>query len=321
MAPMSRERELRSELPSEFTARLHEIDGRRANAIMASFDVAKRPCLWLNPLRADPTETLDAIADSGIELRPLRWMDAAYLARSQDRESLVHCAAFARGEIYLQNPSSLLAARLIAPRPDEEVLDLAAAPGGKTIQMAAMMANRGRVAAVESVKRRFFRMKANLERAGVANVVPYLMDGRQVGRKTPERFDRVLLDAPCSSEGRFRVSKPSSFRHWSMRKVRECARKQRALIRSALQALKPGGRLLYCTCSFAPEENELVIQHVLDRMGDEIDIARVDIPVPNATPGLARWRDKALDPRLERAVRVVPDEAFDGFFLCLLEKR
>ncbi|MEE9255420.1 MAG: RsmB/NOP family class I SAM-dependent RNA methyltransferase [Pseudomonadales bacterium] len=314
---MSHEREL----PSEFAARLHEIHGHRARQVMASFDVAKRPCLWLNPLVADPAETLEEIVDSGIELEALPWMGDAYLARPQDRGSLVHSSAFERGAIYLQNPSSLLAARLLAPHRDEEILDLAAAPGGKTIQLAAMMANRGRVAAVESVKARFFRMKANLERASVAIVVPYLMDGRAVGRKTPGRFDRVLLDAPCSSEGRFRVREPSSFRHWSMRKVRECARKQRGLLRSALQALKPQGRLLYCTCSFAPEENELVIQHALERIGETIDVVRVDVPIPNTLPGLTRWRHKALDPRLERAVRVIPDEAFDAFFLCLLEKR
>lgn len=309
-----------SELPREFTARLSEIDPARAGAILSSFEIAKRPCVWLNSMVGDPEDTRGEIAALGVELERLPWVRDACLARARDRDALVHAPAFARGAFYLQNPSSLLAPQLLAAREHEEILDLAAAPGGKTIQLAAMMANRGRIAAVESVKGRYYRMKANLERSGVANAALYLMDGRAVGRKTPERFDAVLLDAPCSSEGRFRAREPSSFRHWSLRKVRECSRKQRGLIKSALRALKPGGRLLYCTCSFAPEENELVIQHALDAMGPTLQVVNVDVPILNISPGLTRWRDKALDPRLDRAVRIIPNAAFDAFFVCLLEK-
>lgn len=318
---MSRKRELRAGLPAEFLDRLEEIHGERLHQVVVSFDTAKRPCLWLNPILADPAVTLIALRELHIELEPLEWMTGVYLARGRDREILVHSALFERGEIYLQNPSSLLAPRLLAPRPGEEILDLAAAPGGKTIQLAVMMEGRGRLAAVESVKTRFFRMQANLRRAGVSNVVCYLMDGRSVGRKTPGRFHRVLLDAPCSSEGRFRAGEPRSFRHWSMHKVRDSARKQRRLILSGLEALQSGGRLLYCTCSFSPEENELVIQHALDRLGEEVDVSVLDLPMTNSLRGLTQWQGKVLDPRLENAVRVLPDEAYDGFFLCLLEKR
>jgi 16S rRNA (cytosine1407-C5)-methyltransferase len=109
----------------------------------------------------------------------------------------------------------MLAPLALAPRPGETVLDLAAAPGGKTLQLAALMQNSGRLSAVEAVKGRFFRLRANLERGGVTNARTFLMDGRAVGRKCPEMFDRVLLDAPCSSEARFSRLDPRSWAHWS----------------------------------------------------------------------------------------------------------
>ncbi|MEJ2132214.1 MAG: RsmB/NOP family class I SAM-dependent RNA methyltransferase [Gammaproteobacteria bacterium] len=310
-----------NELPSEFLVRLQEIYGPRARDVVASMQSEKRPCIWLNPLVGEAAHTFAALVDLGVALEPLGWMPETYLSHARDREGLVRSAVFTQGAIYLQNASSLLASRMLAPQPGEEVLDLAAAPGGKTIQLAAMMENRGRLAAVESVKGRFFRMRANLERAGVCNAVTYLMDGRSVGRKTPGRFQRVLLDAPCSSEARFRVTDPGSYGHWSLKKVRECARKQRGLIASALEALVSGGRLLYCTCAFSPEENELVVQHALERFEGSVAVLPIEVPIPNVSPGLAEWRGTALDARLAKAVRVIPDEAFDGFFMCLLEKR
>ena len=124
-------------------------------------------------------------------------------------------------------------------KPEESVLDLAA--GGKTLQMACMMNNQGALSAVEPVKNRFFKLKANLEQQGASFVKTYLTDGRTVGGKCPERFDRVLLDAPCSSESRFTQLNPDSWSHWSIKKVKEVARKQKKLLMSALYSLKPGG--------------------------------------------------------------------------------
>jgi 16S rRNA (cytosine1407-C5)-methyltransferase len=225
-----------------------------------------------------------------------------------------------KGDIYPINPSSVLAVLALAPQPDEEVLDLAAAPGGKTLLMAAAMENRGRIAAVEPVKSRFHRMRANLDRCGVRNVEFYLSDGRGVGRKVGERFDAVLLDAPCSSEARFRLDDPTSYAHWKPRKIREVGRKQKALLRSAFNALKPGGRMIYCTCAFAPEENEIPLDYLLRREA-AARLESISVVCPQFIPGLTRWRAKDLHSDLRRAVRVLPDELWDGFFICKIVKR
>jgi 16S rRNA (cytosine1407-C5)-methyltransferase len=187
--------------------------------------------------------------------------------------------------------------------------------------MAAAMDNSGRISAVEPVRARFHRLKANLARCGVANARLYLKDGRRVGRLVPERFDRVLLDAPCSTEAGFRAGAPQTWRHWGPRKLRETSRKQRGLILSAFQALRPGGVLVYCTCSFAPEENEAVVDHLLAEAGSSCRTEPVDLPpVVPVRPALARWEGRSFHPGVARAARILPDARFEGFFLCRLRK-
>ena len=141
-----------------------------------------------------------------------------------------------------------------------------------------------------------------------------------MGALTPERFDRVLLDAPCSSEARFDLNDPDSMAHWSPGKVREVAHKQKRLLLSAIHALKPGGVLVYSTCSFAPEENECIVHAALHKLGDAVEVTPVEIPVLHQ-PGLTEWDGKMLNPQLAHSVRVLPDSLVDGFYLARLVKQ
>jgi 16S rRNA (cytosine1407-C5)-methyltransferase len=247
---------------------------------------------------------------------PLAGVDGCYSVPAAEREQLLEHPAVLTGACYPMNPSSVMAARALAVTGSMEVLDLAAAPGGKTLILAMDMENRGRIAAVEPVRGRFHRMRANLSRLGVTNVQYYQADGRGIGRKVPERFDRVLLDAPCSSEARIRLQDPASYAHWKPRKVKETSRKQRGLIRSAYQALKRGGEMIYCTCAFSPEENELVVDHLL-RAEPEAVLLSLSGP---GVPGLTSWNGRPLEPHLARCRRVLPDEVFDGFFIARIAK-
>jgi len=210
---------------------------------------------------------------------------------------------------------------VLDPQPGEEVLDLAAAPGGKTLHLAARMGNQGRIAAVEAIRERFYKLRTLLQRHGATMVDTYLADGRSIGRKTPERFDRVLLDAPCSCESRFAPSQPDSCRYWSPRKIKESARKQKGLLRSAADCLRPGGTLLYCTCTFAPEENELVVASLLDDVGDAMEVVPFDSPVANVQPGLTEWEGRPLPYTLRHSLRILPTAQMDAAYLCKLVKR
>ncbi len=240
-----------------------------------------------------------------------------------DRDSLTRHPATTAGVWYPMDPSSVVAAQSLDAAPGEEILDLAAAPGGKTVVIANAMSNRGRIAAVEPGRRRFHRMKANLERCGVTIAQSYLADGRSIGRKVPQRFDRVLLDAPCSSEARIRPDRPETFAHWSSRKIAESVRKQRGLMRSAYRALKPGGRLVYCTCSFAPEENEGVVAYLLRReAGASIAPLEAQQRYPDITTvaGLAHYGGREFPSAMAGAVRIIPDATFGGMFVCVIVK-
>ena len=184
--------------------------------------------------------------------------------------------------------------------------------------MAALMDNRGKLSVVEPIKPRMYRLAANLKRLGVSISKIYLMDGRKVGRKVPDRFDCVMLDAPCSSDSRIRVDDPESWKYWSPRKVKEQSRKQRGLIISAYQSLKPGGVMLYCTCSFSPEENEAVVTHLLE--STDASLAEIEMPFDNWTPGFDSFQGNDFDPSVRLTRRVLPNGEYDAFYLAKITK-
>ncbi len=309
------------ELPDEFLGLLNEVlPPAHKNEALASFSREKPVFFRVNTLRTTAEQLLRELKSDNILPHPVPWLSGAYSLPVTEKRGLTETKAFQQGLFYIQNLSSMLAPWVLDPQPGETVLDLAAAPGGKSTQIAALMNNEGRLSVVEAVKPRFFKLKANLHQQGVEIARTFLMDGRAVGRKCPQMFDRILLDAPCSSEARFSRLDPDSWAHWSPRKVKEMARKQKGLIASAWTALKPGGVLLYCTCSLSPEENELILERLLCRVGDEAQLEEITLPIENTQPGLTRWRDKALHSDLCKAVRILPDDMMDGFFLALVRK-
>ena len=307
-------------LPELFVERLAQVvPDEHFEQVLASFAAEKPTTFRLNPLKGDPAATREELLAEGFTLTAVPWYAQAYAIPPAQRRPLTETAAFYDGRLYIQNLASMLAPLVLAPQPGEEVLDLAAAPGGKTLQLADLMGNEGDLAAVEAVKPRFFKLKANLAQHG-ANAKCYLMDGRAAGRRWPQRFDKVLLDAPCSSEARFRTADPTTWSHWSARKIKETAHKQKKLLEAAFYALRPGGAMLYCTCAFAPEENELVVANLLRKHEGEVRVEPITLPLPNGQEGLTEWGGKTLPPALAGCLRVLPTAEMDGFFLALLRK-
>lgn len=292
-------------------------------AAWASFAAESAPGWRANPLVADVAQTIARLQQdfASCQVLPAQacGLPASGWVAAADREALVRHPLVAEGALYVQNLASQWAVAGLDPQPGESVLDLAAAPGSKTSQIGAAMRNEGYLAAVEPVRSRFFRLKANLERCGVSNIRLFMADGRAVGRKVPERFDRILLDAPCSSEARIVLPEPESWQHWRPRKVGEAAYKQKALIESAWAALRPGGRLLYSTCSFAPEENEAVVAHLLAQAPEARLLPFTTLP-PVARPGLLAWGESRWPESMALTARLVPDGIYSGFYLALLEK-
>lgn len=304
-------------LPAKYLERLRLIlPADRLESCLESMSREPATTFRINPLRATAAQAVEVLVAGGFQLTPLPWKDDAFAVPDHQRRALTECAACREGWIYIQNPASMVPPLMLDPQPGEWVLDLAAAPGSKTLQIAGMMGGQGRLSAVEAVRDRFFRLKANLEAHGASWVQLYLKDGTRVGRTCPEWFDRVLLDAPCSGEGRINALYPETYAYWSEAKIRELSRKQKRLLSSAARALKPGGVLVYSTCSLAPEENELVVAQALEW---GLEVEQIAAPC-EALPGLTSWQGKTLPPQLAGCLRIVPDGLMEGFFVCRLRK-
>ena len=308
-------------LPPEFLNRLKQIVPESAWSDCCQ-GFAPRPQFTarVNRLHATPTQLREELQACQIEADTVSWHAHALRFAALHRPSLVRSAAVAEGRLYVQNLSSMLAAQILDPQPGEQVLDLAAAPGGKASDLAERMGNQGWLSAVEPIRSRYFKLRDTFQRLGITIAHTYMMDGRRVGKKVPDRFDRVLLDAPCSGEARIRSAEPESFQFWSGRKIKEQARKQRGLLESAVAAARPGARILYCTCSFAPEENEAIVSDYLTRFPDQVDVVPFDLPIDNWQPGLSCWERAQFAAPVTQARRILPAEDMDAMFLCLLEK-
>lgn len=312
------------QLPLDFLHRLERIiPEENLPSVLDSYQHPKPIGCRINTLKIDIDDAYQALSDHHFTPSQAPISQSAFTLPHIEREKLINHPLFQTGIIYIQSLSSQIPPLVLAPRPHEEVLDLTAAPGSKTTQIAALMQNTGRLAAVEKSKNRFYKLKANCDNLGVTNAVFYWKDGTTVGRACKERFDRILLDAPCSAEGRFDTSDEKSITHWSLSKVKALAKKQWPLLLSAWQALKPGGTLVYATCTLAPEENELVLAKLLTRFPTQAHIQPISLQSKlDATQnGLTSWKNKTLPDALSHTLRILPSEIMDGFYIGLIHKK
>ncbi len=289
--------------------------------------------------------------DTGLDISVAPWDDHAAWVDAASRRALLASAARQAGQVYVQSLASQLPVRILDPQPGERILDLAAAPGSKTLQIAACVGKRGgdgrseagesgekagEVAAVEIAKKRMYKLRDNLAQHGARDLVRiYLQDGTRVWRYRPDYFDRVLVDAPCSSEGRFQAHDPDTMAYWSPGKVKEMVRKQRRLLYSACRAVRPGGTIVYSTCAVSVEENELAIHTLLEQSGGQLTVEPI---LPPGTPGTSgtsgfdaqrvpsrmapvlHYRGQDLNPAIAGALRIVPSRLMEGFFVCRLRR-
>jgi NOL1/NOP2/sun family putative RNA methylase len=309
-------------LPQLFTERLSKIiPPEKLPSVLATFDCKRSVSLRVNPLKGTRQEFLDELQVKQIPSENLPWFKDGFILPGVESTEVSHWEASVQGKIYIQSCSSMLPAMVLNPQAEEIILDLCAAPGSKTSQMAALMGNHGRIIAVEPVRARFFRLKSVIHLLDVRIVETKCLDGR---RFRPERdllFDRILVDAPCSSEGRFKTYDKKTIGYWSPRKIKEMVHKQRGLLLNACRMLKPGGVLVYATCTFAPEENEGVVNWVLRKADETITVDPIALPDVELYPSIVEWEGKSFDPRVAHCCRVLPTERMEGFFMAKLVKQ
>jgi NOL1/NOP2/sun family putative RNA methylase len=223
------------------------------------------------------------------------------------------------GYYYIQELSSMLSAIALSPAPDELVLDLCASPGSKTTQIASIMQNKGTIIANELKFNRTKILAANLEKCGVSNTIITRKDGialcTRLAKETNIRFDKILVDAPCSGEGTLRSS-PKTFLMWNPKMIKKFSNVQKKLLATALQVLKPNGTLVYSTCTHAPEENEEVIDFALNNF--PVEVVPITLPI-KCRKGITKWNNQQYNKEVEKTCRIYPhDNDTEGFFLAKL---
>ncbi len=304
--------------PQLFLDRMQRFLGEEYAPFRQALQQAPRNGLRVNTLKLS-VEEFAHISPFRLEAN-VPWCPAAFLLPVDERPGKhpFHLA----GLYYLQEPSAMAPAEALAPRPGERVLDLAASPGGKTTHLAALMQGEGILIANEIKEKRLGQLVMNVERWGTPNVIVTNESPERLVERFESWFDRVLLDAPCSGEGMFRKDASASA-YWSEAMIAGCAARQKVLLRLAARLVRPGGHLLYSTCTFAPEENEGVIADFLE---ENPHFHVFPIPkFPGAMGGRADWLSPRIPAQiaqeLEGALRLFPHRVpGEGHFLCLLER-
>lgn len=227
------------------------------------------------------------------------------------------------GYYYIQELASMLPVMVLQPKPGELILDLCAAPGSKTTQIAAKMNNKGTIIANEVSLGRIKILAANTERCGVTNTIISKKDAMTLCNKLKKeglKFDRILLDAPCSGEGTLRSSY-KTYRMWNPKTISKLSKIQKNMFESAFNILKKGGTIIYSTCTHAPEENEEIVNFALETFKDSIKIETIKLPIPTRK-GITKWQEKEYLQDVQLACRVYPHVAdTEGFFLAKFTKK
>lgn len=225
------------------------------------------------------------------------------------------------GYYYVQELSSMMPIIALQPKPNELVLDLCAAPGSKTTQASALMNNQGTIIANDNKLDRIQILASNLERCGCMNIIVTRNDGVQLCERLARlnmKFDKILLDAPCSAEGNIR-SNPKTLLMWNIKMIDKLSRMQKKLALSAFQLLKEGGEMVYSTCTHAPEENEAVIDFLVKNFNAKVE--KIYLPL-KCRQGITSWQDGKFDEQISSACRIYPqDSNTEGFFIAKIKKQ
>ena len=272
-------------LPEAFLQRMEAQLGSEYPAFLESLERPRAVALRFNPLKGE-RPVLPFVG------APVPWEPEGFYYDPQTRPGLhVYHEA---GVYYLQEASAMAPVALLDPKPGERVCDLCAAPGGKTTQIAGRMLGRGFLVCNEINPKRAKILSRNIERMGVANALVTNEHPETLASRFPGFFDRVLVDAPCSGEGMFRKEE-AAVTDWSQETVQMCARRQREILDSAARLVRPGGRLVYSTCTFAPEEDEETVGAFLESH-PEFTPEPVDAPwfVPGENASYRMWPHKLL---------------------------
>ena len=304
----------------ERTATALNVSAQQATELLST---PRQQSVRINTLKVSVAEGKMLLDEAGVLYSLVPWIqNGVYI--EQGLEAVRDLDATINGELYIQNAASWLPVLALDPKPGQAILDVCAAPGGKTSHIAQQTNNEASITANDNSRPRLHKLQNNLARLGVKQTEFLLHDATRLTSKLGvEQFDAILLDAPCSGEGMMLLGNKKDFESWSVAHIKRLQQLQKKLIVQAWQLLKPGGTLVYSTCTMAPEENEAVVDYLL-RHNDDIEIdnfSELRAELTNTSPAVTEWNGKKYHGDISKTLRLHPSPQVEAFFVAKLIKR
>ena len=276
--------------------------------ILAGYNVKRKVTIRVNTIKSNKNKIIEELAKIGAEFDKVKWSENALIINNKSEKDLEDLDIYKNGEIYLQSLSSMLPPIVLNPQEKEDILDMTAAPGGKTTQIAALTNNNANITACELNAIRAERLKFNVEKQGANSVFVMQKDSRNIDDYFS--FDKILLDAPCSGSGTLDFNDETTFKFFSQKLVEKSQKAQLTLLNKALKVLKPGKEMVYSTCSILSCENEDIVNQALKLANAKI--------VPIEFEGMEDL--PVLPTKIEGTICVCPNGFFEGFFVAKIRK-
>lgn len=309
-------------LPNDFIELVKELYNLTEEEINSIFSTVKPTTFRVNTIKSSTIEVLAELKKANIEVKPGPFKNS-FIVLNDNKQLISKTNLVTSGKIYMQELSSMIPPIILDPKQTDYIADLTSAPGSKTTQICALTNNKANILANEKSYIRFQKLKFNLNLQGCTNVKTTNLNAIDLPKKYKEFenfFDKILLDTPCSSEGRFNINKPKSYKYWNKNKIREMVNIQRALLGTAVKMLKPGGTLVYSTCTINVFENEENINWALQKYKN-IKLLPININLKNVSKGFTKYNDTVYKNQLINTLRVLPNNNFGAFFIAKLTKQ
>ena len=276
--------------------------------IIEGYEEERKVTLRVNTIKTNSSEIEKVLEENNIKYKKISWYSEGYIIENVRENEIKNLDIYKNGEIYLQSLSSMLPPIILEPKENTDILDMTAAPGGKTTEIATLVGNRARITAIEMNKIRAQKLKYNVEKQGATCV--YIME--QDARKLNDffSFDNVLLDAPCSGSGTININDTKLEKIFTEQLIKKSIKSQNELLKKAIKVLKKGSKMVYSTCSILQEENENIIENVLKE--NKVEIVDIDFKGIEDLP--------KLPTRIKGTLCVAPTKEYEGFFVAKLKK-
>ena len=276
------------------------------NKILNGYSQNRVVSLRVNTIKATSQEICNELLRNNIEFEKVSFCDEVLVIKNINEEKIKELDIYKNGSIYLQSLSSMLPPIILKPKENEDILDMTAAPGGKTTQIAALTNNKAHITACEMNNIRIEKLKYNVQKQGATNVSIFKEDSRRLNDYFA--FDKILLDAPCSGSGTIELENEKTYNGFTEKLLEKTTQSQLTLLKKALKILKPGHEMVYSTCSILQEENEDIISKAIK--GAKVEVVPIEIQgdIPK------------LPCKIEGALCVAPTKYYEGFFVVKLKK-